>query len=521
MINELVNRGFKYYLKMHEAKLHAHYRHPILLQQQQLAQLLRENADTAIGKKYAFSSLPGLSAFAESVPIHTYDDLWPYIQRIINNEPKVLTHQKVIWLSKTAGTTSGQSKFTPITRQTLRQTHFRASWYTLATIYAHQPDMRIFAQRNLLIGGGVYGKYPDKDIRVGDISGIIIRHIPYPLRPFYYPDVYTATLPSYEEKIRKTAHIAAQQKNITMLGGTPTWNLSLYRLILEKTGAQNLLELWPGLQVYVHGGVHFGPYRKQFEQLIPKPDFLYHEVYNASEGYFAIQDKRDRDDLLLLLNNGMYYEFICPEDYHKGRFEATIDLSQVEDGVPYALLLTTNSGLYRYLLGDVVTFTDRFPFRIKVTGRIQEYINAFGEDLQLEQAERALINTCRELKASVRDYTIAPKYIRIEERGCHQWLIEFVDPPADLSAFEQLLDKNLKYENSNYDQKRSNDFAIHQLEVISLPKGHFQHWLKDQGRLGGQAKVPKLVNNRKLVESLLQLLAKTHRQTQKTASQNQ
>lgn len=521
MINELINRGFKHYLKIHEARLHAHYQHPILLQQQQLTQLLKENADTAIGKKYAFSTLPNPSSFAESVPIHTYDDLWPYIQRIINNEPKVLTHQKVTWLSKTAGTTSGQSKFTPITRQTLRQTHFKAVWYTLATIYAHQPDMKIFAQRNLLIGGGMYGNYPGKEIQVGDISGIVIRHIPYPLRPFYYPDVYTATLPDYEEKIRKTAKIAARQKNITMLGGTPTWNLSLYRLILDETGAQNLLELWPGLQVYVHGGVHFGPYRKQFEQLIPKPDFLYHEVYNASEGYFAIQDRRERNDLLLLLNNGTYYEFIRPSDYHNARFDQAIPLEQVEEGIPYALLITTNSGLYRYLLGDVITFTHRHPFRIKVTGRIQEYINAFGEDLQLEQAERALINTCRELGASVKDYTIAPKYIRLEEKGYHQWLIEFVKPPSDITVFEQLLDKNLKYENSNYDQKRSNDFAIQQLEVVSLPNGHFQQWLKEEGRLGGQAKIPKLVNNRKFADSILELLSKIRTQTQRTASQNQ
>lgn len=521
MISELINGFFRYYLKTHEADLRAHDQAAIQLQQRQWAQLIKENANTVFGKKYGFSTLHSPAAYAERVPIHHYEDLWPYILRIINNEPNILTAQKVLWLSKTAGTTSGQSKYTPITEQTIRQTHFKACWYTLATFYAHRPDMRIFAQRNLLIGGGVYGTYPGKQMRVGDISGILIQRIPLILRPFYYPDVITATLPSYEEKIRKTAAVAAKRRDITMLGGTPTWNLSLYRLILAQTGASNLLELWPGLQGYVHGGVHFGPYRKQFEQLIPKSDFLYHEVYNASEGYFAVQDDLRRDDMLLLLNNGTYYEFITPQDYQQGRMYKTVPLEDIEEGVAYALLITTNSGLYRYLLGDVITFTQRHPFRLKVTGRVQEYINAFGEDLQLEQAERALVSTCRSMQASVHDYTIAPKYIRIEERGCHQWLIEFVQPPEDINAFAQLLDKNLKYENSNYDQKRSNDFAIRQLEVVALPTGHFERWLKENGRLSGQAKVPKLVNNRKVVDSVLNSLAKTHTQTQRTASQNQ
>ncbi len=521
MISNLINRLFKGYLKFHEADLKAHYKRPLHLQRQEFIHLLKPNANTLFGKQYDFRSIRDHSTFAARIPVHSYDELWPYIQRIIQGEGDVLTTGKVTWLAKTAGTTSGSSKYIPMTRNTLRRCHFKAAWYTLATLYAHHENMQIFAQRNLLIGGGMYGKYENSNILVGDISGIVIGNIPLLLRPFYYPDIETATLPNYEEKIQKTAEIAARQNNITMLGGVPTWNLSLYRLILEKTGANNLVEIWPGLQAYIHGGVRFSPYRKQFEQLIPKSDFLYHEVYNASEGYFAIQDQLAKDDLLLLLNTGVFYEFIELKHYHQQHYEAAITIKDVEAGVPYVMLITTNAGLYRYVIGDVITFTEVFPFRIKVTGRVQEYINAFGEDLQQSQVEQALLATCRATQAVVRDYTIAPQYIGLQEKGRHQWFIEFSTPPQDLSLFTTLLDREMQIENSNYKQKRENDFAIQQLEVISLPRGFFRQWLQETNRMGGQAKIPRLVNHRKIADSVLELLTKTRTQTQRTASQNQ
>lgn len=521
MVSNLVNSVFKTYLKFHEADLKAHYKHPLHLQQQEFMRLIGPNANTVFGKKHNFSSISTPAEYAERVPLNTYDDLWPYIERIIKGEGDVLTTGKVTWLAKTAGTTSGTSKHIPITRNALRRSHFKAAWYTLATLYAHHENMRIFAQRNLLIGGGVYGKYPGANLHVGDISGIVIHSIPMLLRPFYYPDIKTATLPNYEEKIQKTAEIAARQKNITMLGGVPTWNLSLYRLILEKTGASNLTELWPNLQAYVHGGVRFGPYRKQFEALIPKKDFLYHEVYNASEGYFAVQDQLDKRDLLLLLNNGVFYEFLRLKDYQDGNYAAALPLAEVQEGEPYAMLITTNAGLYRYIIGDVVTFTSIFPFRIKITGRVQEYINAFGEDLQQGQVEQALIDTCKATGAVVRDFTIAPQYVQLSEKGRHQWFIEFATPPADLDQFTTILDEEMQRENSNYAQKRSNNFAIQQLEVIALPKGFFKKWLRETNRMGGQAKIPRLVNNRKIAESILSVLAKTRTKTQKTASRSQ
>ncbi|MEL6970846.1 MAG: GH3 auxin-responsive promoter family protein [Bacteroidota bacterium] len=521
MISDWINSLFKNYLKFHEADLQAHYKRPLHLQQQEFMRLMGPNANTIFGKQYDFRSIKDQETFAARVPVHSYDDLWPYIEKIIAGESDVLTTGKVNWLAKTAGTTSGTSKYIPIPRNTLWRCHFKAAWYTLATLYAHHENMRIFAQRNLLIGGGVYGKYQDTNINLADVSGIIIHSIPLLLRPFYYPDIPTATLPDYEEKIQKTAAIAARQRNITMLGGVPTWNLSLYRLILEKTGADNLVEIWPDLQAYIHGGVRFEPYRKQFEALIPKSDFLYHEVYNASEGYFAIQDQLAKNDLLLLLNNAVFYEFLTLEDYQEGQYAAAIRLDQVQAGIPYVMLITTNAGLYRYVIGDVITFTEVFPFRIKITGRVQEYINAFGEDLQQSQVEQALISACRQTQAVIRDYSIAPQYVQVKEKGRHQWFIEFAVPPSDLTQFAELLDQAMRRENSNYDQKRARDFAIQQLEVILLPKGFFQAWLKETKRLGGQAKVPKLVNNRKIAESLIEVLAKTHTQTQRTASQSQ
>jgi hypothetical protein len=335
----------------------------------------------------------------------------------------------------------------------------------------------------------------------------MIHHIPLVIRPFYIPDVRTATLPNYEAKVKQIAELGAREPSITMLGGVPTWNLTLYRRILDITGAAHLLEVWPHLQAYIHGGVSFTPYREQFAALIPSHNFLYLEVYNASEGFFAVQDQLDRDDMLLLLTNGIYYEFIPFEAYKQGSLEAC-PLSAVQTGINYVMMITTNTGLYRYLMGDLIVFSSTSPYRIRIVGRTQEFINAFGEDLLLDNVENALVATCRAFGAIVRDYTIAPYYIRVEEKGRHQWFIEFEQPPADLPVFAAALDEAMKRENSNYAQKRTNDFAINALEVVNLPVGFFEAWLRDKGKLGGQHKIPKLANHRRYAEELLQRLGR-------------
>jgi hypothetical protein len=304
-----------------------------------------------------------------------------------------------------------------------------------------------------------------------------------------------------------------------MLGGVPTWNLALYRQVLAEKNASNLLEVWPNLQAYVHGGVSFAPYREHYQALIPSKDFLYHEIYNASEGYFAVQDQLDKDDMILILNNGIYYEFILFEQLHSDDRNA-IPLEQVQTAVLYAMVITNISGLYRYLLGDVVRFTSVHPYRIKIEGRTQEFINAFGEDLLLSNVQQALLTTCADFDVKIKDYSIAPFYMKVNQKGRHQWFIEFAGEAPQLATFTQALDEAMQGCNSNYAQKRSNDFAITKLEIIPLPTGFFQQWLRDRGKVGGQAKVPKLANHRQFAEDILERL-KRQRQTQKTEQQNQ
>lgn len=503
---ELINSVFKLHLRKYEEELRMYYEMPIELQSALLRNLLKTNAATTIGKRYHFERITSAAAYAEQVPVHTYELLFPYIQEALLHDEPALTISRPRWVAKTSGTTSGTSKYIPITKENIEDCHHKASWLTLAALHAHNENLQIFSRKNLLIGGGVYGPYPGSSAVVADISAILIHHIPLVIRPFYIPDVRTATLPDYETKVSIIAEMAAKEPGITMLGGVPTWNLTLYRRIMEITGAHNLLEVWPNLQAYIHGGVRFEPYREQFRALIPSPHFLYLEVYNASEGFFAIQDKLDRDDLLLLLSNGIYYEFIRFDDYQADNWDAR-PLQEVQTDIPYVMLITTNTGLYRYPMGDLVAFTATNPFRIKIVGRTQEYINAFGEDLLLDNVEKALMASCRQLGASVRDYAVAPYYIQLSEKGRHQWFIEFETPPADLGSFSQALDKAMQQQNSNYAQKRSNNFAIDPLEVIQLPTGFFERWLRRKGKLGGQHKIPKLANHRRFAEELLSMLA--------------
>jgi len=497
-----INHLFKIHLKKYETELRWHYDHPEALQAKTLQELVLGNRSTRFGEDHRFSAeLTQPAAFATQVPLRTYDELKPYLTRILQSENQVLTTQKVHILAKTSGTTSGESKYIPVTRDHVLSCQ-KGSWFTLASLHMHRHDLQIFARKNMLIGGGVHGTYPGTNLQIADISAIMIRSIPFFLRPFYIPDVYTATLPNYEEKIRIIAPLVAKESGMTMLGGVPTWNLALYQQILAITGAENLFEVWPNAQAYVHGGVNFEPYRQHYAELFPSKDFLYHDIYNASEGYFAVQDQLDKDDLLLLLNNGIYYEFIPFAAYQDGS-RAAIPLAEVQKDRLYAMVISNSGGLYRYLLGDVVSFTSVHPYRIKIAGRTQEYINAFGEDLLFDNVQQALLATCAQFGVTVHDYTIAPYYIKVGNLGRHQWFVEFAGVVPPIAAFSRVLDEALQRANYNYAQKRSNDFAISQLELIVLPEGFFPRWLRERGKVGGQAKVPKLANHRRFAEDIL------------------
>ena len=374
------------------------------------------------------------------------------------------------------------------------------------TIYYHnRPDARQFELKSIVMGGSLskFEHYPKTTI--GDVSAIIIDNMPSVAKPFYIPDFETALMAEWEEKLEKTAQIASREPNVVLIGGVPTWTVVLLRRILEITGKKNMLEVWPNFQVYTHGGVSFTPYKKQFEAFFPSDKVDYQEIYNASEGFFAVQNDFSTPDMLLLLDNGVYYEFLPMSEWQKKAPKA-IPLSEVEVGKNYALVISTNGGLWRYTPGDTIIFTSTNPYKIKVTGRTKQFVNAFGEEVMVENTDRALAMTCAKMNVTVAEYTVGPVYFRGDGKGGHEWIIEFEQPPVSLTAFNQLLDENLQKVNSDYEAKRYHDIALTQLRLRQAPPGTFHRWMAARGKLGGQYKVPRLANHRKYVDEILDFM---------------
>jgi len=499
----VVNTLFRTYIGRYGRELQMHYDDPWELQRYVLNQILTANRSTAFGREHNFYDLiKNPELFSERVPVRTYEKHLPYLNRVLNGEKRVLTHEEADYISTTSGTT-GATKYLPLSHNAIRDIHLKGSWMSLACVYAKDPEVQVFGSKNLLIGGSLKGLHPTAGLPQGDISAVIINSIPRIMRGFYIPDIDLATAVNYEEKIEKIAQLAAHEPGITVLGGVPTWNLPLYRRILELHGGDNMLDVWPEARVFKHGGVNFGPYRAQFEALFPREDFIFQEIYNATEGFFGVQDRDDLRTMLLLLNAGVYYEFVRWEDYQREDFSGALTLKEVAAEVTYVMLITTVAGLYRYPMGDLIEFTETDPYRIRILGRTQEFINAFGEDLLRSEAEGALMTACEQTGAIVQEFTIAPVYIDLAGAGRHHWVIEFECPPADLDLFGRALDKALIKANYNYAAKRSNDFAIRQQKITVAPQGFFRSWLKDRGKVGGQHKVPRLANHRRYLEDLL------------------
>ncbi|MEL6357006.1 MAG: GH3 auxin-responsive promoter family protein, partial [Bacteroidota bacterium] len=479
-----VNTLVKRYIVRYQAELAAYHERPIEFQDRTLRRILLTNRDTAFGKKHGFYEVlkNDLSHFSERVPVHTYEEHLPYIERILRGERRILTSEKPAWIATTSGTT-GATKYIPLPQVAIRESYRKGSWLSLACLYNRKPSIQVFSRKNLLIGGSIKGKYPGVGVPYGDISAVMIRTIPRILQPFYIPSVELATHTNYEEKIEKIAQLAAKESSITVLGGVPTWNLPLFRRILEIHGGNHMLDVWPNAEAFKHGGVNFTPYRAQFEALFPRPDFVFQEIYNATEGFFAVQDLADNPGMLLLLTNGIYYEFLPFADFQLSNFGAARPLSEVKKGEVYVMLITTNAGLYRYPMGDLVEFTDTYPFRLRILGRTQEFINAFGEDLLRAEAEDALQTACQSVPATVTDFTIAPIYPGLNRTGGHEWFIEFSTPPNDLAAFRKELDLALQERNYNYGAKRLNDFGMQELTLHALPQGFFREWLRSRGKI--------------------------------------
>ncbi|MBK8493133.1 MAG: GH3 auxin-responsive promoter family protein [Saprospirales bacterium] len=479
--------------------------HPLEVQQQVLRHLLHRARDTEFGRKYEFNAVKNWEEFSRNVPVRDYEQIKPFIERMMYGEPNVLWPGQVRFFSKSSGTTEDRSKFIPVSLENLYDSHIRGARDTMTFFYQQRKDARIFWGKSLIMGGSLtpFPEHPDT-IR-GDVSAILNSHVPWYTRPFLTPDPEIVLMANFEEKIEAMAQALSKEPLLVGIGGVPTWTVVLLRRILEITGKKNLLEVWPHIQAYIHGGVSFLPYKEQFCDFFPTNTFSYQEVYNASEGYFASQNDLGSDDMLLLLDNNIYYEFLPMEEWESPNPKA-IPLEAVEKGKVYAMIISNNGGLWRYNIGDTVTFTSTHPYKIKIKGRTKQFINAFGEELMVDNAERALAMTCEALNAVVSEYTAAPIYFEGAGRGGHQWIVEFKEAPKDVEQFATLLDKNLQGLNSDYEAKRYKNIALERLCLHAVPPGTFVQWMKHRGKFGGQHKVPRLANHREYVSEILRFL---------------
>jgi hypothetical protein len=469
-----------------------------------LHNLISSAQNTEWGKQYDYKSILTVAQFKDRVPLQNYDTLKPYIERMLKGEQNILWPSEIKWFAKSSGTTSDRSKFIPVSEEALGECHFKGGKDMISIYCNNRPDTQMFTGKGLVLGGSHQINQLCDDIHFGDLSAVLIKNLPMWAEYYRTPDISIALMGNYEEKMDKMAE-ATIKENVTNIAGVPTWTIVLAKKILDITGKNNLLEVWPNLELYFHGAVSFAPYRDQFKELIPSPQMYYLETYNASEGFFGIQDQDDTEELLLMLDYGIYYEFLPLENLGE-EHPKTLSLDQVALHKNYAIIISTNAGLWRYLIGDTIQFTSTYPFRIKITGRTKHFINAFGEEVIIDNAEQALAKACAATSAKVRDYTACPIYFKGKDAGGHEWIIEFESPPKDLELFIDVMDETLREINSDYDAKRFKNMALNRPKVHNAPANTFYKWLKSKGKLGGQHKVPRLANDRRYVDEILTLL---------------
>lgn len=488
--------------RMRMWRIEAWMNNPINAQRDVLQGLVTQAQYTEFGRQYNFPSLFSISEFKKTVPIHEYTDLKPQIQRIMEGEQNILWDTPVFWFAKSSGTTSEKSKFIPVSDESLNDCHYKAAKDVLTIYYNTNPDSELLTGKGLVIGGSHTINPMNSEAQYGDLSAVLLQNSPFWGHWLRTPDLSIALMEEWESKIEYLAHNTINEV-VTSISGVPTWTLVLFKRILEITGKQTISEVWPHLELYMHGGVSFTPYREQFRKIIGK-EIHYLEMYNASEGFFAAQDIPGDEGMLLFLDHGIFYEFMPVAEYGKENPE-TIGLDHVEIGRHYAPVISTNGGLWRYLIGDTIQFTSTYPFRIKVSGRLKHFINAFGEEVIVDNTDHAIAEACRKTGAVISDYTAGPVYFSDQHNGCHEWLIEFEKEPADLHQFTIEMDTSLKKINSDYEAKRYRDIALELPLVKSIPVGTFKEWLKIKEKLGGQHKVPRLSNDRKILEEILAL----------------
>ena len=500
---QIINSVATWILKkrIHQMELFLKYPHEV--QEELLFSLIKSGENTQIGRKYDFSSMKNYTTFSERIPVSTYEDLEPLIERTRQGEQNVFWNSNIKWFAKSSGTTNAKSKFIPVSSEALENCHYKASKDLLCLYLNNNEDSQMFVGKSLRLGGSKQ-LYEDNNTFFGDLSAILIDNMPIWAEFSSTPSSKISLMGDWETKLPAIVNETINE-NVTSLAGVPSWMMVLLQKTLETTGKSNLLELWPNVEVYFHGGVNFDPYREQYKKLFPKDNFKYYEIYNASEGFFAIQDRNDSNELLLMLDYGIFYEFIPMETFGTLN-QRVIRLNEVELNKNYALVITTNSGLWRYLIGDTIRFTSLSPYRIKVTGRTKHHINVFGEELMVENTDTALTKTCKEFNCEITDYTVAPIFMNEKQKGAHEWIIEFGRLPDNLEHFVNVLDKTLQSINSDYEAKRHKDMALKMPVVHVAPKGAFYEWLKSKGKLGGQHKIPRLSNERIYLEEILRFI---------------
>lgn len=473
---------------------------PVSAQRNVLQHLVTQAQYTEFGRKYKFSRLFTIKDFKERIPIHECNDLKPYINRMMTGEQNILWNTPINWFAKSSGTTSDKSKFIPISEESLKDIHFKGSKDVLSNYYKNFPDSDLLTGKSLVVGGSHQVSSLEEDIQYGDLSAVLMQNTPFWGHWIRTPELSIALLDEWESKIERLAQNTIHE-NVTSLAGVPTWTIILIKRILDISGKKTLKEVWPNLELYMHGGVSFTPYREQIKKLIGAP-INYLEMYNASEGFFAAQNMPDDEGLLLYTDHGIFYEFLPVEEYGKQNAK-TIGLREVELHKNYAPVISTNGGLWRYLLGDTIQFTSLRPYKIKVSGRLKHYMNAFGEEVIVDNADKAIAIASFKTNSVVKDYTAAPVFFSEDNNGAHEWLIEFETAPQNVNSFTFELDEALKAVNSDYEAKRYKNIALRLPIVHSLEKDTFNKWLKSKGKLGGQHKVPRLSNERKMIEEIL------------------
>jgi hypothetical protein len=473
---------------------------PVETQKETLYRLLAKAATTEWGKKFGYSSVTTIKEYQSRFPVQTYEDIVPYVERLRSGESNLLWPGEIKWFAKSSGTTSTKSKFIPMSREALEDCHYRAGKDILAIYTMQRPETRIFYGKNLTLGGSHKMNQFSNDSLYGDLSAILIENAPFWVDIIRIPKQKIALLEDFEEKLELITKTTINE-NVTSISGVPSWYLVLIKQILEYTGKKNLLDIWPNLEVFFHGGISFTPYREQYKKLIDGDQMNYMETYNASEGFFGIQDDPSSSDMLLMLDYGIFYEFI-PADKVNSDSPPVYTIEDVEKGVNYAIIISTNGGLWRYMMGDTIIFNSLNPHRFTISGRTKHFINVFGEEVIIDNAEKALEKACRETVSVVSEYTAGPVFMDITSKGSHEWIIEFEKAPEDPDQFTNILDEALKSVNSDYEAKRYKDLNLVKPVVRIVPAGTFNKWLKSKNKLGGQNKVPRLSNSREYIEDL-------------------